>query len=155
MSAVGVHVGTLNAPYSEGCMGVQDCPPPTPPQRAVLLFKAKGRGEGEKNKRPLLSSPPVRVPSTPLPCNTSLCFLSLSHIQRSSLAPLIPSIFLLSLLCSSYISLFSLSSLLQRSHSKVTSEPKLLCNSSTVTAVWLLSEDVNSVKLWKAKTSVC
>lgn len=75
VSGLCVSVGTLNAPYSEACMGVQDCPPPLsrPLQRAVSLFKAKGRrGEGGENKRPLLLFLSACVPSAPLHCHTSL-----------------------------------------------------------------------------------
>lgn len=107
-------VGSLNAPCSPGWMGVKDCP---------LLFLFKGlfhflKLEGEErggNKRPLFLSLSVCVPRAFFSHTSLLSVFCLSLSPEStkhclhSLLSANPSVFLLSFLSCTYISLFSVS----------------------------------------------
>lgn len=96
-------------------MGVQDCPPLFLFKGLFHFLKPEGEERGE-NKRPLLLSLSVGVPSALLLYHTSLFSLfSLSIVSNCSLSPLYSlSIhlfsFFLSSLFPSYISVFSVSS---------------------------------------------
>lgn len=157
VSGLCVSVSTLNAPYSEACMGVQDCPPPL----SLVLFKGlfhflKPKGGEEKAGK---TSAPFFSFCLPV-CQALLytvtplfSLFSLSCIQRSSLSPLhslsihLFSFFLYSLapIYLSFLPLLPPTERLLKGHAWL----KLLCNPGTVTVVWLPSKDVNSVMLWK------